>query len=80
MDRIYFTQAAMFQLATINIHMRKTTGSHYKISGTSDLERLLKEAFASNDPELRKRCTKLFDCLSIEDQQKLTLLLQAKAS
>lgn len=80
MERINFTQAAIFQLATINTYLRRTAGSHYKISDDADLENLLKEAFSSDDSELKKRCSRLVECLWTEDQQKLMLLLRAKAS
>lgn len=79
MERINFTQAAMFQLATINTYLRRTMGSHYKVSDETDLESLLKEAFSSDDSELQRRCSRLVECLWTEDQQKLMLLLRAKA-
>ena len=77
MERISFTQPAMFQLASINTHLRRTVGSHYKISGEADMEGLLREAFASEDPAVKERCTRLFDSLWIEEQQKLKVLLEA---
>ncbi len=77
MERINFTQAAMFQLASINTYLRRTAGSHYKVSGAADMEKLLKEAFTSQDPELKLRCARLFDCLWAEEQEKLQLLLKA---
>ncbi|MDI9246370.1 hypothetical protein [Marinobacter sp. CHS3-4] len=77
MERINFTQSAMFHLASINTYLKRTLGSHYKISGDSDLEKLLKEAFTSEDPELKQRCTRLLDSLWTEEQEKLKQLLKA---
>ena len=78
MDRISFTQAAMYQLAAINTHLRRTTGSAYHISQQEDLECLLREAFASDDPQLKQKCMRLFDALWAQDQQKLLALLAPK--
>lgn len=79
MERIYFTQAAMYQLATINTHLRRTDGRSYHVSRPAELELLLKEAFASEDPILQERCKRLRDSMWIEEQEKLINLLQTDA-
>ena len=80
MERINFTQAAMYQLATINTHLRRTVGRSYRVSSLAELELLLKEAFASEDPSLKERCKRLHDCLWADEQKKLFRLLQVDAS
>lgn len=77
MEHIYFTQAAMYQLATINTHLRRTVGRSYHLSRRTELELMLKEAFASNDPHLQERCKRLYQCLWDDEREKLTRLLQA---
>lgn len=80
MEGIRFTQAAMYHLAAINNHLRRTVGTTYKLSKTTDLELLLKEAYVSDDPELIKRCARLLDCLWHDERKKLWNLLQDKVS
>lgn len=76
MDRIRFTQSALYHLASVHTMIRRRDGRTYRLSNQPDLEDLLRAAIISTETEIQREFGLLYNSLWEEEKTKLLALFE----